>query len=88
MGRHVPTHVRTRILRRDGHTCQMCGSQGVPLEIDHRNNTRGPGYDSDENLWALCGPCHEPKSKKEAVAGARRRRALGYYPRERHPGLI
>lgn len=87
MGRHVPTPTRRRILARDRHTCQACGVTGVPLEVDHRDNTRGPGYDQDDNLQALCRECHRAKTKIESARGRARRKSRRYLPVAAHPGL-
>lgn len=64
---HVKPHIRKKILTRDNHTCQRCG--GVGVEVDHINNTRGPGYDDLDNLQALCVSCHKAKTQREAQAG-------------------
>ena len=62
---HVKTHIRKKILTRDGYTCQQCGSPAA--EVDH--NARGPGYDAFSNLQSLCVPCHKAKPRREAQAG-------------------
>lgn len=85
MGRHVATRVRQRILDRDRHQCQRCGSTGVPLEVNHKDNTRGPGYNRDENLEALCRPCHAVQTRRETLEGQRRRKAAARFPTEKHP---
>lgn len=87
---HVPTNTRRRILNRDNHTCQTCGHHdptGTTLEIDHHDNTRGPNYNTDENLATLCTRDHQAKTTRETQAGHRRRAARGRHPTEAHPGL-
>lgn len=81
------TKTRPRILKRDGHTCQLqySGCTRHANQVDHIQ----PGDDhSDTNLQAACAWCHGIKSAREGVAA---RAALGYptqrRPRERHPGL-
>lgn len=64
---HVKTHIRKKILTRDGYTCQQCGSPAA--EVDHIDNTRGPGYDALSNLQSLCVPCHRAKTQREAQVG-------------------
>lgn len=64
---HVKTHIRKKILTRDGYTCQQCGSPAA--EVDHIDNARGPGYDAFSNLQSLCVPCHKAKTQREAQAG-------------------
>lgn len=88
MGRHVPTHVRYRILERDGHACQACGAMNVELEVDHIDNTRGPGYNDDHNLQALCTRCHAVKTERERLAGRRRRLERLRLPDGGHPGRL
>jgi len=71
---HVKTHIRKKILARDGYTCQQCGSPAA--EVDHIDNTRGPGYDALSNLQSLCVPCHKAKTQREAQAGRAARARL------------
>ena len=75
--KHVPTATRTRILNRDDHTCQRCGI----------TDRRGPGYNSDTILEALCRVCHDRQTRAETAAGHARRVAAGNHPGEQHPGL-
>lgn len=72
---------RRRILARDGHRC-ACGNPAT--QVDHIVNVSAGGTHEDDNLRAICGPCHEAKTKLEQQAGRKRRRRE---PR-RHPGLI
>ena len=88
MGRKVPTSTRRRILRRDGLTCQLCGTTTAALVVDHIIPTSQGGRDDDDNLRSLCERCHEPKSKRERVAGFERKMARRRLPVGRHPGLI
>jgi 5-methylcytosine-specific restriction endonuclease McrA len=60
--------LRQRILRRDGHRCEICG--GPATEVDHI--LRGDDH-SPSNLQALCHTCHLAKTLAEAEAGRRRR---------------
>lgn len=85
--KHVPTTTRKRILNRDSHTCQNCGTTTGPLEVDHINNTRGPGYNNDHNLQTLCTTCHTTKTRTEQQAGLQRRAARRRLPATPHPGL-
>lgn len=57
-------HIRQQVLARDGYICANCGTYGN--EVDHRDNTRGPGYDSLDNLQVLCSDCHKQKTMMES----------------------
>lgn len=49
--------LRQQVLRRDGWTCQSCGTMSN-LEVHHRELRSHSGSDSEENLITLCGACH------------------------------
>lgn len=52
--------LRVRVLRRDLHTCYVCGNPAT--EVDHVV----PGDNHDPaNLAAICHPCHMSKSGHE-----------------------
>lgn len=58
--------IRQRILRRDRWTCYLrlpgvC--VGHATQVDHIDNLGG---DEDENLAAICAPCHLRKTQAEA----------------------
>jgi 5-methylcytosine-specific restriction protein A len=57
---------RAAILLRDRYTCQQCGHIGMDLEVDHIINVARGGTDDDENLQALCIPCHKSKTASES----------------------
>ncbi|WP_133308720.1 HNH endonuclease [Salmonella enterica] len=62
---------KRRIFRRDGGLCCMCGAV-VGLhdsQLDHRQALQFGGSNDDANLWTLCTPCHDGKSKREAATG-------------------
>ena len=63
---------RAAILVRDEYTCQACGIITLKLEVDHIVNRARGGLDDEENLQALCIPCHKLKTAAEAAAGAAR----------------
>ena len=63
---------RERILRRDKGLCQPCFRAGritPALEVDHIVNVAQGGDDSDDNLEAICRPCHQAKTLEEARRG-------------------
>ena len=49
--------LRTRVLRRDGWRCQLCGSM-TNLEAHHQQFRSHSGADSEDNLITLCTDCH------------------------------
>lgn len=83
------TSTRRRILKRDSNECQMripgvCVM--VATETDHIIPDYLGGSDEDENLRAVCKPCHAQKTKAEKTAVNKRRSAPR--PTAKHPGLI
>ena len=69
-------------MSRDNRECQIRGPhcEERAVEVDHIDNTRGPAYDTDTNLQAVCRPCHKVKTQQESY----RRR---WYKRERQPSI-
>jgi hypothetical protein len=55
--------LRERILARDGHMCQACGSQ-EELQIDHIISRVDGGQNNESNLQVLCKLCNLRKGKK------------------------
>ena len=55
------SNYRTRILMRDGNTCQSCGSQPGDklLEVHHIQTRADNGPDHPANLITLCHSCHD-----------------------------
>ncbi|MDD2054183.1 HNH endonuclease [Pseudomonas putida] len=60
---------RDAILLRDKYTCQVCGVTTNHLEVDHVVNLAQGGTDEDDNLQAICVPCHKLKTAAESVQG-------------------
>jgi len=52
---------KRNILKRDKHTCQYCGTQGVPMTTDHIIPKKLGGQDSWENLVCACIKCNNKK---------------------------
>lgn len=80
-GRRMPKDwdaTRRRILRRDGHRCQLCGATAT--EVDHIVR----GVEHDGNLRALCRACHRVKTQAEAAEAGKAARER--QPRE-SPGM-
>jgi 5-methylcytosine-specific restriction enzyme A len=79
---------RQRVLRRDGHRCQLrypgiCTV--VASHVDHR--VAGDDH-SLSNLQAACPACHGRKSAVEGVAARAAKQASRKRQPEPHPGLI
>lgn len=68
---------RLEILERDGYSCKNCGAKVSELEaqVDHikprRRFKRPENADKPENLWTLCYPCHEVKTKLDRQGESR-----------------
>lgn len=63
---------RDRVLKRDLYQCQCCKKVGrvtLATQVDHEIPLFEGGADEEFNLKAICGPCHEAKSKAEAGRG-------------------
>jgi 5-methylcytosine-specific restriction enzyme A len=62
--RRLPTDWNTRrnvVLRRDKHTCYVCGEKNA-TEVDHVINNDDHSL---ENLKAICRQCHQKKTSRE-----------------------
>lgn len=60
--------LREVILRRDGYLCQACKAKGRPTpatDVDHITPKAQGGTDAQDNLQALCRPCHKDKTAQE-----------------------
>lgn len=60
--------LRKRILSRDKYLCQTCARKGrlTPAnEVDHKKPKAKGGTDSEDNLEAICSPCHKAKTSAE-----------------------
>ena len=63
---------RARILARDGKLCQPCKAAGrltLATQVDHIVPKAEGGTDEEDNLQAICAPCHDAKSRTEATRG-------------------
>lgn len=86
---------RQRILYRDHYTCQLGYADicvTTATEMDHIVNVKAEGSDEDENMQAVCQPCHARKSALEGVKGRNAQRAKRKerltLPKGKHPGLL
>lgn len=67
---------RARIMARDMHLCQVCQRNGratPATEVDHITPLSLGGSDDDQNLQAICEPCHKAKTEREAAKAQGRR---------------
>lgn len=74
--------IRRRVLARDRHTCQTCGSRAT--EVDHIADRNQHAL---ANLQSLCAGCHRRKTLAEAQTARAAIRAKAKHPTELHPGL-
>ena len=68
--------LRKRVMDRDKWLCQPClaGGRVTPAtECDHVLPKAQGGTDDETNLQAICGPCHQAKTEREAAAEQGRR---------------
>ena len=66
--------LRKRILERDKYLCQVCLALGIvtpATEVDHIVNKAAGGTDGESNLQGICDPCHQTKTRAEALAARR-----------------
>lgn len=62
---------RARILSRDNGLCQPClkaGQVTTARQVDHVVPKAFGGSEDDTNLQAICKPCHQAKTAREATA--------------------
>ncbi len=65
---------REHVLYRDNGLCQPCLREGrctPATAVDHVKEKADGGTDDDDNLQAICDPCHKAKTAREL---ARRRK--------------
>lgn len=63
---------RKRILSRDKGLCQVCLEESKlrpAKQVDHKVPKAEGGTDEDNNLQAICVPCHQAKTAAEARRG-------------------
>ena len=62
--RHIPRDVMLKVVRRDGHMCQLCGRNvsDNELHLDHIIPVSRGGISTVENLRLLCAECNREKS--------------------------
>ena len=55
---------RLRVLARDGHMCQLCGTTEEPFHIDHIIPRSKGGTSDLDNLQVLCKRCNLAKGSR------------------------
>jgi len=82
-GRGIPAGVRTRVLERNGYTCQLCGAAGgdpdptnpaqkIRLHLDHVLPVSQGGSSDEDNLRVLCSACNQGRANiQPASEGAK-----------------
>ena len=55
---------RLRVLARDGHMCQLCGTTEEPFHIDHIVPRSKGGTSDLDNLQVLCKRCNLAKGSR------------------------
>lgn len=71
------TELREYILERDDRTCQYCGAQDVPLNLDHIVARSKGGATRPSNLVLACVPCNEKKGSQPLAVFERQTRSAG-----------
>jgi 5-methylcytosine-specific restriction protein A len=71
------------ILRRDHRRCYLCSAEAT--EADHVIPIAEGGRNDLSNGRAICGSCHETKSREESARGYARRMSKLRLPPDPHP---
>jgi hypothetical protein len=65
--RQIDQVIAWRVFRRDAYRCRYCGSETVPLTVDHLVTWETGGPSTEENLVAACKPCNRARGNKPFV---------------------
>lgn len=91
----IPARVRVRVFQAQDGCCAVCRRKmavaGEPFEVDHITPLVLGGENAEQNLRALCGPCHKAKTagdvKQKATEARKRAKSLGVHrPKSTIPG--
>lgn len=69
---HAWVKMRKQAMERDAYLCQPCAKEGKvtpATECDHVTPKAQGGKDVLRNLQAICRPCHQAKTQREANGG-------------------
>ena len=61
----IPARVKIRILERQHNRCWACGRKPLRFEYDHAQALINGGENRENNLKALCQPCHALKTNAD-----------------------
>ena len=68
---------RDELVHRDGPGCARCGTEGVPLQLDHKIPLIAHGSHSVWNCWLLCEDCHRIKTNEDRAVRAQHMKSEG-----------
>lgn len=68
-GRHINFTTKIRVVRRDNHTCQICGKhlKDSEVEFDHLIPISKGGSSEEHNIRLTCFSCNREKSNKTEI---------------------
>jgi len=58
-------HIRSYVLERDDHTCQLCGDNTENIQVHHIVWKCHNGSDHPKNLMVVCERCHRQIHAKQ-----------------------
>ncbi len=56
--RQIDNRVQWTVFKRDGYRCRYCGTEGVPLTVDHCKTWESGGATVEMNLLSACKRCN------------------------------
>ena len=68
---------KDELVHRDGPGCARCGTEGVPLQLDHKIPVVAHGSHSFWNTWLLCEDCHRVKTNEDRAVRDRHMKSEG-----------
>ena len=68
---------KDELVHRDGPGCAKCGTEGVPLQLDHKIPVVAHGSHSVWNTWLLCEDCHRVKTREDRAVRDRHMKSEG-----------
>ena len=65
--RDISQQTKAKILKRQHDCCAICKESLARVEFDHKTPLADGGGNGEENVQALCPPCHAEKSRSERL---------------------